>query len=83
VDPLLHRGILEWNAAFELAGFKDALEVRVAPTEAEDPEFSLLDARYSVVRYVASPTRSANSGGTSSIRAPARCSARTRTCTTA
>jgi hypothetical protein len=61
--PFFTEGILEWNAAFELAGFKDALEVRVAPTEEEDPEFSLLDARYSVVRYVASPTRSANSGG--------------------
>ncbi|CAN5360459.1 zinc-dependent metalloprotease [soil metagenome] len=61
--PFFTEGILEWNAAFELAGFKNALEVRLAPTEAEDPEFSLLDARYSVVRYVASPTRSANSGG--------------------
>lgn len=61
--PYFKAGILEWNKAFELAGFKNALDVRVAPTEAEDPEFSLLDARYSVVRYVASPTRSANSGG--------------------
>jgi hypothetical protein len=61
--PYFREGILEWNEAFELAGFKNALQVRVAPTEAEDPEFSLLDARYSVVRYVASPVRSANSGG--------------------
>ncbi|HUF25328.1 MAG TPA: zinc-dependent metalloprotease, partial [Vicinamibacterales bacterium] len=61
--PYFREGILEWNAAFELAGFRNALEVRVAPTEEEDPEFSLLDARYSVVRYVASPTRSANSSG--------------------
>ncbi|MBA3639428.1 MAG: zinc-dependent metalloprotease [Acidobacteria bacterium] len=61
--PFFTDGILEWNAAFELAGFKNALEVRVAPTEADDPEFSLLDARYSVLRYVASPTRSANSSG--------------------
>jgi len=61
--PYFKEGILEWNKAFELAGFKNALEVRVAPTEEEDPEFSLLDARYSVIRYVASPVRSANSGG--------------------
>jgi hypothetical protein len=54
--PYFEAGILEWNAAFELAGFRNALQVRVAPTEEEDPEFSLLDARYSVVRYVASPT---------------------------
>lgn len=61
--PYFEAGVLEWNAAFELAGFRNALEVRVAPTEEEDPEFSLLDARYSVIRYVATPTRSANSGG--------------------
>jgi hypothetical protein len=61
--PYFREGVLEWNAAFELAGFRNALQVRVAPTEAEDPEFSLLDARYSVIRYVASPVRSANSGG--------------------
>jgi len=61
--PYFEAGILEWNSAFELAGFKNAMQVRVAPTEEEDPEFSLLDARYSVIRYVASPVRSANSGG--------------------
>jgi hypothetical protein len=60
--PYFEAGVLEWNAAFELAGFKNALQVKVAPTEAEDPEFSLLDARYSVIRYVVSPVRSANSG---------------------
>ena len=61
--PYIKEGILEWNEAFEEAGFKNAIQVRVAPTEEEDPEFSLLDARYSVVRYVASPVRSANSSG--------------------
>lgn len=60
--PYFKAGILEWNAAFELAGFKNAMQVKVAPTEQEDPEFSLLDARYSVIRYVVSPVRSANSG---------------------
>ena len=61
--PYVEAGILEWNEGFEEAGFRNAIEVRRAPTEEEDPEFSLLDARYSVLRYVASPTRSANSGG--------------------
>jgi hypothetical protein len=61
--PYFTEGVLEWNAAFELAGFRNALQVRVAPTEEEDPEFSLLDARFSVIRYVATPVRSANSGG--------------------
>ena len=61
--PYFKEGILEWNEGFEEAGFKDAIQVRLAPTEEEDPEFSLLDARYSVIRYVATPTRSANAGG--------------------
>ncbi len=61
--PYIEAGILEWNEGFEEAGFRDAIRVRRAPTEEEDPGFSLLDARFSVLRYVASPTRSANSGG--------------------
>ncbi|TVP75383.1 MAG: DUF5117 domain-containing protein [Gemmatimonadales bacterium] len=61
--PYYKAGIMEWEEAFEMAGFKNALEVHLAPTEEEDPEFSLLDARYSVIRYVATPTRSANAGG--------------------
>ncbi|MBT8405692.1 MAG: zinc-dependent metalloprotease [Gemmatimonadetes bacterium] len=61
--PYVEAGILEWNDGFEQAGFRNAVEVRRAPTEDEDPEFSLLDARHSVLRYVASTTRSANSGG--------------------
>jgi hypothetical protein len=61
--PYFIDGILEWNAAFEQAGFRNALQARLAPTEAEDSEFSLLDARYSVIRYVATPVRSANATG--------------------
>lgn len=61
--PYLIAGVEEWNEAFERAGFRNAIQARLAPTQEEDPEFSLLDARYSVIRYVASPVRSANSGG--------------------
>jgi hypothetical protein len=61
--PYFIAGVEEWNAAFELAGFRNAIQARLAPTPEEDPGFSLLDARYSVIRYVATPTRSANSGG--------------------
>jgi hypothetical protein len=60
--PYIEAGVLEWNSAFEGAGFRNAVQVRLAPTEAEDPDFSLLDARYSVIRYNASPVRSANAG---------------------
>ncbi len=61
--PYFKEGIEEWNEAFEEAGFSNVLEARLAPTEEEDPEFSLLDARYSVIRYVATPVRSANATG--------------------
>jgi hypothetical protein len=61
--PYFIAGVEEWNEAFELAGFRNAIQARLAPTPEQDPEFSLLDARYSVIRYVATPTRSANSGG--------------------
>lgn len=61
--PYFKAGIMEWESAFEKAGFKNALQVMVAPTEDEDPEFSLLDARFNVIRYVATPVRSANAGG--------------------
>jgi hypothetical protein len=61
--PFVRDGILEWNEGFEEAGFRNAIQVRVAPTEEEDSTFSMLDARYSVVRFVPTQTRSANSGG--------------------
>jgi len=61
--PYFMEGLLEWNDAFEKAGFRNAIQVRMAPDPEEDPDFSLEDARYSVVRYVATPVRSANAGG--------------------
>ena len=61
--PYIEAGILEWNAAFEDAGFRNAIQVRRAPAPSEDPTFSLLDARHSVLRYVPTTVRSANSGG--------------------
>jgi len=53
-------GINEWTVAFEEAGFKNAIRAEMAPED--DPDFSLLDARYSVIRYVANPIHSANAG---------------------
>jgi hypothetical protein len=61
--PYIEAGILEWNGAFEDAGFKNAIQVRRARLPSVNPEFSLLDARYSVLRYVPTTVRSANSGG--------------------
>lgn len=52
-------GIEDWNACFETAGFKNAVIAKDPPTEQEDPQFNPEDARYSVVRYIASETRNA------------------------
>jgi hypothetical protein len=57
--PYFRQGILDWNEAFESAGFKNAVQVKDAPSKVDDPDWSPEDARYSVVRYVASTTRNA------------------------
>ena len=48
--PYVRAGILEWNRAFEPAGFRDAVRVLDAPA---DPAWSAEDARYSTVRWTA------------------------------
>ncbi|HUG39389.1 MAG TPA: zinc-dependent metalloprotease [Longimicrobiales bacterium] len=46
-DALLH-----WNRAFETAGFRNAVEVRVQP---DDADWDAGDIRYNVVRWTSSP----------------------------
>ncbi len=48
--PFVRAGILEWNHAFEEAGFRDAIRVLDAP---DDSAWSAGDARYSTVRWTA------------------------------
>ncbi len=55
--PYLKQGIEDWNAAFENAGFKNAIVAKDPP--ANDPDWSPEDVRYSVIRYFASPTQNA------------------------
>ena len=50
--PYLIEGVKDWNAAFEEAGFKNAITAMEAPLN--DPDWSPEDARYSVIRYFAS-----------------------------
>jgi hypothetical protein len=57
--PYLKAGVNAWAKVFEKAGFRNAITARDAPTPAEDPEFSMEDARYSVIRYFASPEENA------------------------
>ena len=56
----LKQGIEDWQAAFEAAGFKNAIIAKDPPTVEEDPDWSPEDIRYSVVRYLASSTLNAN-----------------------
>ena len=58
--PYLIQGVLDWQPAFEAAGFSNAILARMAPTLEEDPEYSPEDIRYSVLRYFASPVRNAS-----------------------
>ena len=56
----IKQGIEDWQAAFEAAGFKNAILAKDPPSKEEDPDWSPEDIRYSVVRYLASPTLNAN-----------------------
>lgn len=53
------KGILDWNEAFEEAGFKNAVQAKLPPSKEEDPDWSAEDIRYSTVRWVASTVRNA------------------------
>ncbi|WP_295120465.1 zinc-dependent metalloprotease [uncultured Chitinophaga sp.] len=44
-------GVNDWQAAFEQAGFKNAVMAKMAPTKEEDSTWSLEDARYSAIVY--------------------------------
>ncbi len=57
--PYLKQGVEDWNAAFEAAGFKNAIIAKDPPSPEEDPEFSPEDVRYSVIRYFSSPVQNA------------------------
>ena len=54
--PYLIQGVNDWNAAFEQAGFKNAITAKEWP---DDSTMSLEDARFSVIRYLASPISNA------------------------
>ena len=54
--PYLIQGVNDWQKAFEAAGFKNAIVAKEWP---DDKKMSLEDARYSVIRYLASPIENA------------------------
>ena len=57
--PYLMAGVNDWNAAFEQAGWKNAIRAEEWPQNADELGMSLEDARFSVIRYLASPIANA------------------------
>lgn len=55
--PFLKKGVEDWQIAFEQAGWKNAILAKDWPEN--DPNMSLEDARYSVIRYFASDIENA------------------------
>lgn len=55
--PYLIAGVNDWQKAFEKAGFKNAIMAKEWPEN--DSTMSMEDARYSVIRYLASPIANA------------------------
>ena len=56
----MKKGIEDWNVAFEAAGFKNAIIGKMAPTPAEDPDWSPEDVRNSVIRWLPSTIENAS-----------------------
>ena len=48
----IKEAVLQWNPAFEKAGFKNAIEVKIQP---DDAEWDAGDIRYNVLRWTSSP----------------------------
>ena len=48
----IKEGVLAWNVAFEKAGFKNAMVVKVQP---DDADWDAGDVRYNVLRWTSSP----------------------------
>jgi hypothetical protein len=59
--PYLMQGVMDWQVAFEKAGFKNAIIAKEAPDPADDPNWSLQDARHSAIVY--KPSSIANAAG--------------------
>ena len=55
--PYLIAGVNDWQKAFEQAGWKNAIHAEEWPED--NPDMSLEDARFSVIRYLASPVANA------------------------
>ena len=59
--PYMIEGVNAWQKSFEKIGFKNAIIGKLEPTAAEDPFYTMEDARYSVISY--KPSEMANAYG--------------------
>ena len=66
--PYFCQGVEDWNRAFEVAGFKNAIECHMPPAPGDTTEFDPEDVRTSTIRYVASLTRNATGPSVSDPR---------------
>ena len=57
--PWIITGVGMWEPVFRAAGFSNAIMAKEAPTEQEDPDFDLDDARYSAIRWLPSTIENA------------------------
>lgn len=62
--PWVRAGVEAWKPAFEEAGFRNAIIGREPPSATEDPNWSIHDARNSMVYWRASETQNATGGQT-------------------
>jgi len=53
IRPVIRDAVLAWNDAFEAAGFRNAIQVKVQPDTAS---WDAGDIRYNVLRWTSSPT---------------------------
>jgi hypothetical protein len=60
--PWIKRGIEAWQPAFREAGFSNAIVGRTPPSPEEDPNWSMYDARHSMVYWRPSTTANATGG---------------------
>lgn len=66
--PYFCQGVTDWNRAFEVAGFKNAVRCEMPPAPGDSTQFDPEDVRFSTVRYVASETRNATGPSVSDPR---------------
>ncbi|MBD3662610.1 zinc-dependent metalloprotease [Sulfitobacter sp. TSTF-M16] len=55
----IRAAIEDWQPAFEAAGFSNAIVARDAPTQEEDPDWSINDASNNVIRWLTQPIANA------------------------